>query len=94
MVERVFGIEFENEAVVTVFEPNRALGMRSISGPVPFEVAIRLAPVGSGTSIEWETEMRPKGFHRLIVPVTFRFFIRQLESGLNKLKQLMEEGAL
>lgn len=92
-VEKVLGRHYENEAVVTVFEPNRALGMKSISGPVPFEVDIRLTPVGSGTKIDWETVMRPEGFYRVIVPMTFRFFIRQLESGLNELKQQMEEGA-
>jgi len=93
-VEKVFGTQFENEAVVTVFEPYRALGLKSISGPVPFEVDIRLTPLGASTRIEWKTQMRPEGFYRVIVPITFRFFIRQLESGLDNLKRLMETEAL
>ncbi len=91
-VDRVFGFRFENEAEVTVFEPNRALGLKSISGPVPVEVSIDLVSVDESTRVDWVTEMRPEGFYKLIVPLSFRFFMRQLEAGLGNLKELMESG--
>ena len=92
--ERVLGRSYETEATVTVYEPFRALGLASTTGPVPFDVAIQLEGADGGTRVMWTTTMRPTGAKRLIVPLAFRGFIRQLEKGLLNLKSLMESGRL
>ena len=38
-----------NEAIVTVFEPNRRVAMRTISAPVPFEAAWSFTALPDGT---------------------------------------------
>jgi carbon monoxide dehydrogenase subunit G len=93
-VGKAFGIRSENEAEVTVFEPHRALGLKSISGPVPYEISIDLEPVDEDTKIDWVTEMKPEGLYKPIVSLTFGVFMRQLERGLQNLKDLMESGKL
>ena len=93
-IGKAFGVRSENEAEVTVFEPNRALGLRVISGPVPAEISIDFVTVDEGTKVNWVTEMRPRGLFKLIVEMTFGVFMRQLENGLETLKEMMESGKL
>lgn len=93
-VGKAFGMRAENEAEVTVYRPNKALGLRSISGPVPFEVTILFSEVHDGTRVEWVTETNPSGVFKLIVPLTFGVYRRQTEKGLQNLKELMESDSI
>lgn len=91
---QAFGIRETNEAEVTVFEPPSALGERSISGRVPFEISIHLTPVPEGTEIIWTTDLRPTGFHRLVVFLTAAVQRRLTKHALENLRRLMEVGEL
>ncbi len=92
-VAKSFGIRSENETVITIYEPNRALGLKSTDSPVPFEISIGFEPITDGTTVEWLVEMEPTGFYRWFGSIALNTFIRQLASGLDKLKVLMESGA-
>jgi hypothetical protein len=91
---RAFGVRVENDAEVTVFDRDRALGLRSLSGPVPFDKDIELTPTEEGTRIHWVTELRPHGIYKAIVALTIRAHTQTTRQGLLKLKVLMESGAL
>jgi uncharacterized membrane protein len=93
-IAKAFGIRVENEAEVTVFDPNNALGLRSIQSPVPFEISILLTEVDGATTITWTEDLRPSGFLRAVTRVTSRLQNRQTRIGLRQLKQLIESGAL
>jgi hypothetical protein len=91
---RAFGMRVENDAVVTIFDRDEALGLRSLSGAVPFDIEIRLTPTEDGTSVNWVTDLRPHGMYRLVVPLTIGAHTRATRQGLLNLKELMESGAL
>ena len=93
-VGRAFGIRVENEAEVTVFEPDQALSLRSIDSPVPFEISIVLTPADDGTRIVWTEELSPTGVVSVIVRATKRLHDAQTAKGLERLKSLMESGEL
>jgi uncharacterized protein YndB with AHSA1/START domain len=91
---RAFGVRVENDAEVTVFDRDRALGLRSLSGPVPFDIEIRLTPTEDGTSVHWVTDLQPRGIYTAVVGLTMRAHTQATRRGLLNLKELMESGAL
>jgi carbon monoxide dehydrogenase subunit G len=91
---RAFGVRVVNDAEVTIFDRDQALGLRSLSGAVPFEIEIRLTPTNGGTSVNWATELRPDGIYRAIIPLTMGAHMRATRQGLLNLKELMESGVL
>ena len=93
-VSKSYGVRNENEAVVTVFDPNRALALESVRSQVPFTVSIRFAPTPSGARVDWEVEMVPTGLYKPVVSMTFGPFVRQLQAALGNLKAMMEAGQL
>jgi hypothetical protein len=48
---RAFGLRVVNDAEVTIFDRDQALGLRSLSGAVPFDIEIRLTPTDGGTAL-------------------------------------------
>lgn len=93
-VAKSLGVRSENEAVVTVYEQGKALGLRSVDSPIPFAIDIRFEPIGGGTQVDWLVEMQPEGTFKVIAPLAIGVFVRQLESGLGRLKSMMESGEL
>jgi carbon monoxide dehydrogenase subunit G len=91
---RAFGMRVENDAEVTIFDRDQALGLRSLSGAVPFDIVIRLTPTQGGTTVNWVTDLRPDGIYRAIVPLTMWAHTRASRQGLLNLKEMMESGAL
>jgi carbon monoxide dehydrogenase subunit G len=91
---RALGLRVVNDAEVTIFDRDRALGLKSLSGAVPFETEIRLIPTEGGTSVNWVTDLRPHGIYRLVVPLTVGAHTRATRQGLLNLKELMESGVL
>lgn len=91
---KAYGAKTVNDAEVTVYRPYEALGLRSISGAVPFEMWFAFTPVEGGTEVTWVTEMRPAGIYRLIVPLTSGLHTRLSRRGFENLKRLMESGEL
>lgn len=89
-----FGVRSTNEAVVTVFDPSKALGLRSIDSPIPFSIHIGFEPTEAGTQVDWIVEMEPSGPYKLIGSLAMAAFMRQLESGLSQLRSLMDSGEL
>lgn len=79
---------------MTVFEPNRALGLSVVSGPVPTNILVDFSPVDDGTEVHWVVEMRPTGLSKLVIGPALGVFMRQLDRGLQNLKELMDSGRL
>lgn len=93
-VSKSYGVRQENEAVVTVFDPNRALALESVRSQVPFTVSIRFEPTSTGTHVDWHVEMMPTGIYKPVVSMSFGPFIKQLQAALGNLKAMMESGQL
>ncbi len=93
-VSKSFGVRNENEAKVTVFEPNRMIRMTSTKSQIPFEISIGFEEVPGGTDVSWSVVMSPTDIYRPITRPSFPAFIRQLRAALENLKAMMESGAL
>jgi uncharacterized protein YndB with AHSA1/START domain len=83
-----------NETIVTEFEPNRRVAMRTISAPVPFEAAWSFSAVAGGTRVDWTWSFGFSGPLRLLAPVFGSYFRRTLQKDLDRLKWMMEAGEL
>jgi len=83
-----------NETVVTAFEPNRRVAMRTVSAPVPFEAAWSFTPLPEGTRVDWTWSFAFGGATRLFGPLFAVYFRRSLQADLARLKQMMEAGEL
>ena len=93
-VAKSFGVRSENEAEVVVYEEGKALGLKSIDSPIPFEIGIQFKEADEGTEVEWDVAMNPSGAFRLFGSSVINAFMKQLDLGLSQLKTLMESNAL
>jgi len=91
---RAYGRRIQNDADVTVYDRDEALGLKSISGAVPFDIHIRLTPTEDGTSIAWVTDLQPHGIYKAIVALNMRAHTSATRRGLLNLKDMMESGEL
>ena len=93
-VAKSWGVRSENEAEVTIYEPGRALGLKSIDSPIPFEIGIQFQEVDEATQVEWDVAMDPSGVFRLFGSSVMNAFMKQLDLGLGQLKTQMESNEL
>lgn len=79
--------------VVSEFEPNRKITLKSTSGPFRFDAQLSCAPTEAGTEVTWlgEAERGLGGiFGRLAEPLVVAIFRRQQLGHLRQLKDLLE----
>lgn len=84
----------ENDAVVTVYEPPRRAAMKGTSKNAPFEATLGFTPVEGGTRVDVATDLFLRGPVKLLGPIFIRWYGRNWDRGLLKLKALMESGQL
>ncbi len=83
-----------NDAVVTEFELNRRVAMRSITAPVPFQAAWSFAETPDGTRVVWTWSFEFTGAQRLFGPLFGACFRRSFQQDLARLKRMMEAREL
>ncbi len=88
------GRTMTNETVVTEFEPNRKVTMRSTSATVPFSATWSFSAVPGGTQVDWRWDFRPRGLLRPLGPLVAAIFKRGFVNDLARLKRMMEAGQL
>ena len=91
-VLRFLGKRIETTLEVTEFDPGRRFTLKTLSGPVPFEVRHTLDPAdGQGaTRLRVELEGEPGGFFKLADALVERNAQRQIERDFATLKELVE----
>jgi uncharacterized membrane protein len=91
-VLRFLGKRIKARLEVTEFEPGRRFALKTLSGPVPFEVRHTLEPAdGQGaTRLRVELEGEPGGFFKLADGLVERNAQRQIERDFATLKELVE----
>jgi uncharacterized membrane protein len=85
--------EFEDE--VTVYEPERRVGHRSVSKSMTIFTACHAAPVPGGTraTLVFEPERLPGGpLGKLVAPFIARTVRRNYRADLARLKQILEDN--
>jgi uncharacterized membrane protein len=89
-VLKFLGRRIETTLEVVAFEPGRRFSLKTLSGPIPFEVEHTLEPAGDGTRLRVTLEGEPAGFFRLAEPLVERNAQRQLEQDFETLKAKVE----
>jgi uncharacterized membrane protein len=93
-VLKFLGKRFEATIEVTEYEPGRRFSIKTLSGPIPFQVQHALEPSdGGGTKLRVTLEGEPGGLLKLAEPLVMRNAQRQVASDFATLKRLVEAGA-
>ncbi len=85
---------YENDAVVTAYEPPRWAVIKGMSKNAPFEATLAFEPVEGGTRVEVTTEMFLRGPAKLFGGVFMWWYGKSWDQGLVRLKSMMEAGEL
>jgi uncharacterized protein YndB with AHSA1/START domain len=84
----------QNEAICTVFEPDRTLAWKSTSGLVSFSVTVDTTPLAEATRLDSAWTFEFHGPLRLMRPLLELMFRRAMQRDVDNLKALMEAGRL
>jgi uncharacterized membrane protein len=77
---------------ITSFDPPRLVAFRGLDGPVRAEGVQRVEPMGEGSRVSFEMEMRGHGLGALMLPIARRQATRQVAESHQKLKRILESS--
>jgi len=89
----MFGRHNRTEFTVAEVEVNRKLAVTTVT-PFPFTITLALEPADKGTRIRMIADMQPRGFFKLAQPIMMTMGKRNNQNDLEKLRDLLESGAL
>ena len=93
-VARMRGRQFENDAVVTEYDPPHRAAMAGTSPNAPFIATLDFRREGKATRVAVTTEFVFRGASRIAGPLVAAWYGRAWARGLDTLKRLMESGKL
>jgi carbon monoxide dehydrogenase subunit G len=88
------GRRYESPVACTGFAENKRLATATTGGPFHLEVDQVLEPAGAGTRLTFRCRADSRGFFRFAEPLVIRLAKKQIETGGENLKALLEEHAL
>jgi uncharacterized protein YndB with AHSA1/START domain len=92
-VSRFLGRELVYDIEIVGVEPDRALVMKTSSGPFPMAIRYELEDAPGGTRMRIRTQGEASGFFKLTGPLLSAAVKRQIGLDLAHLKDLLEAGA-
>ena len=92
-VEKFLGRKMKSVIEVTAFEKNKIYSIKTLSGPMPFELTMGFEPVEKGTKVKITAQAELKGFFRLIKPIVAPMTRSQIKADFTKLKKVLEAQA-
>lgn len=92
-VVQFLGRRVEIASELVEYSPERVLGFKSTSGPIPLEGRYAFEPDGEGTKVTFTLQGEAGGFFKLAEPIVARSTQRQWETNLATLKDLLEQQA-
>lgn len=81
------------QQAVTILEPNRTYAQKSTSGPVPALITFTVEPAEGGTLVRNLTEADASDIPRMLRSMVTRNINKQLQTDLQKLRELLENGS-
>jgi uncharacterized protein YndB with AHSA1/START domain len=87
------GRRTESDAEYTEFEADRLFTMKA-TRPFPTAMTFTFESVAGGTRVDLSVDAEPTGLYKLAGPLLVSGAKRQFQSDLDKLKDLMDGGAL
>jgi len=92
-VTQFLGKRLELTFEITEHEPNRRVGFKSTSGPIPMTGTTTYEEAEGGTKVTLELEGDVGGVFKLAEPIVARTAQRQFEGNYLTLKDVLEAGA-
>ena len=93
-VRKFAGRVIETTSELVEFEANRKFVRKGgDNGPMSLTGILTFTPTDSGTHVDWEWELELAGLLSLMTPIMARQLRNDGEPHLDKLKQLLENGA-
>jgi len=80
----------DSKLEVTAYEPNKRVSLKTISGPIKFEITQLYEPAEGGTKLTMIGEGEPGGLFKLAEGAVKKQFEGQLQGDLGRLKAVME----
>ena len=90
LVGRALGRRFDVEYEVIELVPNRTIGWRGRSGPMPLLFSRAVEPTNDGTRVTFVYQVEEGRLNRFLWPLLARVGRRQLEGDLPALTRLLE----
>jgi uncharacterized membrane protein len=89
-VRKFLGQKMDSKLEVTAYEPNKRTSLKTLSGPVRFEITQTYEPAEGGTRLTMIGEGEPGGVFKLAEGAVKKQFETQLQGDLERLKKVME----
>ncbi|HLC02851.1 MAG TPA: SRPBCC family protein [Anaerolineales bacterium] len=89
-VRKFLGRDMDSKLEVTAYEPNKRVALKTISGPIKFEITQLYEPAEGGTKLTMIGEGEPGGLFKLAEGAVKKQFESQLQGDLGRLKKVME----
>jgi uncharacterized membrane protein len=80
----------EESFEITVYEPDRSLAIRGTLGPFDGELEYHLEPIGRGTRVTNEVELRPRGILGVVGQLAGSRVKEAVAANLGELKRILE----
>ena len=92
-VRRILGRNLETSFTITEFVPDRRLGFKSTSGPIPMRAYYSLEESGGGAKVTMVVEAELTGVFKMTEPLVVQTAKRQMDADIARLKEIMEAGS-
>jgi len=93
-VVRIGGIRTENDAAITEFDPPNRAAMTGTTPNAPFVATLVFSRIGEATLVEVTTRFTFRGAARIAGPLFTAWYGRAWSRGLERVKELLESGAI
>jgi carbon monoxide dehydrogenase subunit G len=91
-VGRFMGRDTSGTGEVTSWDPPNGFGVKSLSGPFPFESTTKFESNEDGTKLTISAQAEVGGFFKIAEGLVTRQAEKQFDADLESLKTLLEEG--
>lgn len=91
-INRFMGRDIDSMLEITAWDPPGAFGQKAVSGPVPFEITMRLEAQDDGTRLTVSGEAEAGGFFKIAEGLVGKQLKKQMEKDFETLKQVLEES--
>ena len=91
-VVRFLGRKIDTTNEITIWDPPRQYGFKSVSGPFPLEVTMKFESQEIGTQLTVNLQAEFGGFFKIAEGLVGKQAVKLLSTNLGALKLLLEEG--
>lgn len=89
-VDKFLGRKIESTSEVTVWDPPNQYSWKSVGGPIPYELTIKLTPQDDGTLLSFGGQAELGGFFKLAEGMAGNQMVKQVKGDFENLKKVLE----